>query len=621
MISANPTAGARTAQTSNLHSVNSIRWEPRITTPQQERAALALAQQYGLPELLARVLAGRGVTPEEAEDFLNPTLKTALPDPSHLLDMDKAAARLAQAVQAGETVAVFGDYDVDGATSTALLRRYFARLGIELLVYIPDRMKEGYGPNLAAFEQLKARGASLILTVDCGTVAFEPIAAIRKQGVDVIVIDHHIAQPQLPEALAVVNPNRVDQDSDCGHLAAVGVTFLLLVALNRVLRNFSPTVCRSLRERSNGSAAFAGSWQPDAATTLPDLLSYLDLVALGTVCDVVPLTGLNRAFVAQGLHVMAQRCNPGLAALSDIARLDEPPGAYHAGFLLGPRINAGGRVGEAALGSRLLSSDDPDECRRLAQRLDGYNAERQAIEADVLEAAMAQAVSQADHPCIIVAQEGWHEGVIGIVAGRLKEAYDRPALVVTFDGEAGKGSARSVAGADIGAAITSAKLEGLLRAGGGHSMAAGFSLQRESLEALTAFLHSRLASAVAGYQAGRSYRYDGLISVGGLNLKLLSALERAGPFGMGNPSARFVIPDVRLLQCERMKDKHLRLLLADAAGGPARLKAVAFNITGSPVGDALEGHGGRTLHLAGQLKRNRWQGYESAQFVIDDVAL
>jgi single-stranded-DNA-specific exonuclease len=591
-------------------SVNGVRFVPRITDAMQEREALAMSQQLGLPEVLTRTLVGRGVGLDDAPDFLAPSLKAAMPDPSHLLDMDKSTARLCQAIESGETIAVFGDYDVDGATSSALLKRYFAALGIDILIYIPDRMKEGYGPNIAAFENLKAQGAKLIITVDCGTVSYDPIAAIAQQGVDVIVIDHHMALPELPKACAVINPNRIDQDSDCGHLAAVGVVFLVLVALNRELR---------ARRHEDSSPNAMRSAKNDEVNLLP----FLDMVALGTVCDVVSLTGLNRAFVAQGLKVMAQRQNMGLNALSDIARLDEAPNAYHAGFLLGPRINAGGRVGAAELGSRLLSSHHKDECADIAQRLDGFNNERKAIEASVQEAAETLAESQANQPCIIVAQHGWHEGVIGIVAGRLKEAYSRPAMVIALSEDGtGKGSARSVSGADMGAAITSAKLEGLLIAGGGHAMAAGFSLKADKLDAFIDYMNSKLESAVADYQQGRAYHYDALLSAGGANLSLLNAIDKAGPFGMGNPAPRFVVPSARIYDVARMKDKHLRLALGDADGGKARLKAVCFNCVGTPLGDALEYHHKKqAITLAGQLKRNRWQGYESAQFIIDDAAL
>jgi single-stranded-DNA-specific exonuclease len=575
-------------------TASGLAWQPRIQSAEQERAALAIAQQLGVPEMVARVVAGRGISIDEAPDFLNPTIKSTLPDPSHLLDMDKAVERLIKAIGRRETIAVFGDYDVDGATSTALLSRYFAALGVRILTYIPDRMKEGYGPNLAAFELLKAQESSIIITVDCGTVSYDPIAYAAQHGIDVIVIDHHVAQAELPAAHAIVNPNRIDQDSPCGHLAAVGVVFLLLVALNRALR-------------AQGREA------------LPDLLQWLDIVALGTVCDVVALTGLNRAYVAQGLKVMRQRRNPGISALLDVARLDEPASVYHAGFIIGPRINAGGRVGESALGEQILSLNNPEECSAIAVRLDQYNSERQAIEASVLEAAMAQAEVQTNQPCIIVAANGWHEGVIGIVAGRIKERFDRPAVVIRIHEGIGKASARSIPGADIGAAVIAARQQGLLLAGGGHAMAAGFSLDMAHYDALTNFLCDRLTSGVARYTERRAKLYDGMVSAGGLTLGLLDQLEEAGPFGMGNPGPKIMVPEARIIQCMRMKDKHYRVIFGDKNGN-ARVTGVTFNGVDTPLGNLLETSVNKRLHLLGCLRRNSWQGHISVQFMIEDVA-
>src|SRR5215469_1432375 len=403
-----------------------------------DREGLAIAQRLALPEIVGRLLASRGVAPEGAESFLKPTLRELLPDPSRFRDMDKAADRLAHAVQTGEPIAVFGDYDVDGATSSALLARFFAAAGHPLKIYIPDRMKEGYGPNLPALLALKEQGVRIVITVDCGITAFEPLAAAEAAGLEVIVVDHHVAEPRLPAALAVINPNRLDEAKGHGQLAAVGVTFLLVVAVNRALRQ--------------------AGWYGEARAE-PDLKRWLDLVALGTVCDVVPLTGLNRALVAQGLKVMARRGNPGLVALADVARLSEPPGCYHAGFLLGPRVNAGGRVGEAGLGARLLTTEDEIEARELAQRLDGHNAERRQIEELVQAAAIAQVEARLAPGLVFAAASGWHAGVIGIVASRLKERYGRPACVVALDedGAIGKGSGRSISGIDLGSAVIAAR--------------------------------------------------------------------------------------------------------------------------------------------------------------------
>lgn len=605
-------------------TASGLPWRARIHTIEQERNAHAMVQHYGLPDALACVLAGRNIAPENVHDYLHPTLKKLMPDPSHLLGMKEGVERLVRAITAHEKIAVFGDYDVDGATSTALLKNYFSVIGHELMMYIPDRMKEGYGPTIAAFDLLIKQGVKLIITVDCGTVAFEPIAHAKAHGVDVIVIDHHLSLPELPHAVAVINPNRIDQESDCRNCAAVGVVFLVLVALNRALREtafFSSTRVRG--EVGRGGALVQPPPQPSPVSgggrKEPDLLQWLDLVALGTICDVVPLQGLNRALVSQGLKIFAKRTNSGIAAICDVARLDEAPGTYHAGFVIGPRINAGGRVGESALGSQILTQTDPAICAAIAQKLDGYNAERQAIEASVLEAAMDQAQAQHNNPCIVVASHGWHEGVIGIVAGRLKEQFGRPAAVISLAGGKGKGSARSVTGADFGAAVIGAKQQGLLLAGGGHSMAAGFTIAEDQLDAFTAFLNDRLSRAVADYALARAWTYDALVSVAAITPEWLEAIHQAGPFGMGNPAPRWVIPQARVVRCDRLKEKHIRAIISDVSSKKS-LTGMAFNAVGTPLGDWLEQVGAQPLHLAGTVKANRWQGRESLQFMIDDAA-
>ncbi len=565
---------------------------PWVVRHSDERLSLAIAQAHGVSELVASILVGRGVGLDEVPRFLAPTLRDYLPDPFHLIDMDKAAARLVRAIETKEATAVFGDYDVDGATSTALLCSYFSALGITLRTYIPDRLKEGYGPTTEAFKKLIDEGAKLIVTVDCGIMSHEPIAYAKSRGVDVIVLDHHLSSGELPKAQALVNPNRVDETSEHRQLAAVGVTYLLLVALGKKLRE----------------AGYAN---------LPDLLTLLDLVALGTVCDVMPLTGLNRAFVTQGLKILKGRGHKGLAVLADVARLNEVPNVYHLGFLLGPRINAGGRVGEANLGVRLLTTTDEDERRIIAQRLDQLNAERQIIEADIVEQAMVLAEKQTNAPVIMVASEGWHAGVIGIVAARLKEKFSRPAAVIALEGGIGKGSARSVTGADFGAAIHAAHTEGIIDSGGGHAMAAGFNLPSGKVGQLHEFLCARLERAVADYNEARVRKLDGWVSVGAANLKLIEEISAAGPFGIGNPSPRFAIKSAKILHRDVMKDVHIRLVLGDDAGS-GRLNAVSFKSVGTPLGAYLLNE--RTLHLAGELKRNSWQGADSAQFMIEDAA-
>ena len=575
---------------SSLPTASGLPWRVR---GEDARTALAIAQQHGVSELLAGILVGRGVAIDDVPKFLSPSLRDYLPDPFHLIDMDKAVARVLRALEAGERIAIFGDYDVDGATSTTLLMSYLGPLGAALMPYIPDRVSEGYGPTIGAFEKLIAQGASLILTVDCGTMAHAPITYAAERGVDVIVLDHHLSDGALPAAHALVNPNRVDETSPHRQMAAVGVTFLFLVALNSKLKALG---------------------KADAA---PNLLSLLDIVALGTVCDVMPLTGLNRAFVAQGLKVMAQRKHLGLTVLADVARMDEAPNVYHLGFLLGPRINAGGRVGKAGLGVELLTATDAEVARSIAATLDVHNQERQAIEASVLEQAMAKAEHQSNLPVILVAAEGWHQGVIGIVAGRLKERFSRPAMVVAIEDGIGKASGRSVAGVDMGAGVMAAVAVGLIEKGGGHAMAAGFSVAADKIEALHEFLIARMASDVATYTESRVVKYDGLLSVSGANVETLEEIAKAGPYGIGNPAPRFVIPQARIAHVAVMKEKHLRVTLADESGAK-RLNAVAFGAVGTVLGEWLMAE--KTLHLLGELKLNRWQGNETAQFMIDDVA-
>ena len=562
--------------------------------------AAALAQTHGLPEIVARVLAARGVTAELVETFLKPTLRALLPDPSQLKDMDVAASRLARAIEAGESVAVFGDYDVDGATSAALLHRFFKAAGRPLRLYIPDRMKEGYGPNAPALRQLKAEGVSLVVTVDCGITAYGPLAEAAEIGLDVIVVDHHVAEPELPHAHAVVNPNRLDEGGSLRQLAAVGVAFLLVVAVNRALRR-------------------SGWWSQPRPE--PDLLQYLDLVALGTVCDVVPLTGLNRALVTQGLRVLARRGSTGLAALADAARLKERPGAYHCGFLLGPRVNAGGRVGDADLGVRLLTAEDPGEAAALAERLDRLNEERRALERAMLEEAIAEIEAAPDPGAKLafVAKEGWHAGVIGIVASRLKERYARPALVAAIDAEGiAKGSGRSMPGIDLGSAILAARQSGLLINGGGHAMAAGFTARAGDLPALKSFLAERLARQIADGGLTPTLGIDGVLQPGGATVELTQLLERVGPFGSGNAEPRFVMPAVRLAKVDPVGENHLRCILMGSDGG--RLKAVAFRALGTPLGQALVQARGVAIHLAGHLRTEHWQGRAETQLLIEDAA-
>jgi len=562
-----------------------------------ERRALTLSQKLNLPEIVGRILSSRGIDADAAPSFLEPRLRDLLPEPEALTDMDVAAERIASAVMQDERIAVFGDYDVDGATSSALLARFLKVAGGRCRVYIPDRIREGYGPNGPALLELKAEGASVIVTVDCGTVAHDPLAVAEEAGLDVIVVDHHVAEPSLPSATAIVNPNRIDDDSGQGQLAAVGVAFLLVVAVNRVLRN-------------------AGWYQ---SRPEPDLTQWLDIVALGTVCDVVPLTGVNRAFVTQGLKVMTGRRNPGIRALSDVARMDEAPGAYHLGFVLGPRVNAGGRVGAPDLGTRLLSTDDAGEAAEIAERLDKFNRERQAIEEKVLAQSIETVETGGDPgPLIFAVGEGWHPGVIGIVASRLKDRYNRPACVVSFDGETGAASGRSVTGVDLGAAVIAARQSGLLVKGGGHQMAAGFTVERPMLGSLKSFLDDRIGTAITEGGIVPTLRLDGVVAPGAVNLDLIRELARVGPFGSGNPEPRFALPNVYLDHAAVAGSDHVRVSVANQGG--RQLKGIAFRCLDRPLGKFLLDTTGRPLHLAGRLRVNRWQGSESPQILIDDAA-
>jgi len=575
------------------HSAIGRRWQARL---RDERAALAMAQMDGLPEPLARVLAGRGVAPGDAARFLAPKLRDLLPDPSQLRDMDAAAERLADAVQRDELIAVFGDYDVDGATSAALLGDVIGALGGRARLYIPDRMKEGYGPNAPALLRLAAEGARVVVTVDCGTLAFAPLAAARAAGLETIVVDHHAAEPGLPEALAVINPNRLDEPPGHGHLAAVGVAFLLAVALVRALRRRGAFATRSE----------------------PDLLASLDIVALGTVCDVVPLRGLNRAFVRQGLAVMARRERPGLAALADIAKLDSAPSAYHLGFMLGPRVNAGGRVGEADLGVRLLTTRDSLEARALAARLDDFNRERQTIEQAVLAEAMAQVEGQGGGgPFLLAAGEDWHPGVIGIVAARLAERFHAPAAVVALADGRGRGSGRSAGGFDLGAAVIAARQAGILVDGGGHRQAAGFTVSREKLGDLRAFLTARVG-ATPPDPAARALMIDAALGIAGANWDFLELLDQAGPYGQGHPAPCFALADLRVVHADIVGARHVRCTLADGRG--ARLRAIAFRAVDTPLAALLLDRGGPAIHVAGQLRPDTWNGARRVQFEIRDAA-
>ena len=576
-------------------------WRDRLDARSAARA-LAIAQRHDLPELLARILAGRNVEVDAVEAFLDPTIKRSMPDPNVLTAMPEAAARIADAVQRGETVAIFGDYDVDGATSAAVLARFLRHAGIEPLIHIPDRLFEGYGPNVEAVRALAARGVTLLVTVDCGTTSIEPLVQARALGVDVVVIDHHQADEALPPALAIVNPNRRDDLSGLGYLAAVGLAFMTVVAVNRLLRS-------------------RGFWTGDRPE--PDLLSFLDDVALGTVADVAALTGLNRAFVAKGLIALRQRNRVGHTSLMDVARLNGPPEAWHLGFLLGPRINAGGRIGRADLGVRLLLEEDPVEAARIAAELDRLNRERQMIEMDTVAQAEAEAMAalgiEEKGAVVVTAAEGWHPGIVGLVAARLKEKFGRPAFAIALEpGGIGTGSGRSIPGVDIGRAVRRAVAEGLLEKGGGHAMAAGVTVRKTALAQLRAFLEATLAADVAIARRANGLLIDGAVSASAANAELVAMIERAGPFGSGNPEPVIALPAHTIVYAEEAGQAHIRLRLKSAGGG--YVNTIAFRAGGQKLGAALLQNRGRQVHAAGSFALDRWQGEERVQFRLTDIA-
>ncbi len=554
----------------------------------------------GLSEPLARALASRGIAADDGANYLNPTLKALFPDPSSFLDMDRAAEILVDALVSDRPMTIFADYDVDGASSAAQLVRWFRTLGKELPIYVPDRMTEGYGPSPAAFKRIRDGGAELVVTVDCGAAAYEALAHAEAIGLDVVVIDHHMMRDEIPKVAALVNPNRPGCTSGQGVLAAAGVAFVLLAALNREARK------RGLF----------------ADTPEPDLRQWLDLAALGAICDVTQLTGFNRALTTQGLKVMSAWKNPGLKALLDVAKGSGPAGVFHAGFILGPRINAGGRIGRSDLGARLLSTDDPAEAAELAAELDALNASRKEVEREIFEEAIRivdRESNQDDAALTFVAADGWHPGVIGIVASRLRERYRKPALVIGVDRAAniGKGSGRSQPGVNLGRAVQAAFDEGLLLAGGGHAMAAGLSVRPDTIPELRAFLNERLAAETQAATAEDGLDIDALVTAGGADRGLWRAFQALAPFGPGNPEPMFAAADVRVERPMALRGGHVRVTLTDGSGG--RLKAVAWRAEDTEIGRRLLNEVG-AVHVAGRLKPDDWQGRESVELEIEDVA-
>ncbi|NVN86151.1 MAG: single-stranded-DNA-specific exonuclease RecJ [Rhodopseudomonas sp.] len=577
-------------------------WRDRLD-PRGAARALAIAQRYQLPEMLARVIAGRGIEIDAVADFLDPTIRKLMPDPYTVTQMEAAAKRIADAAVKAEKVAIFGDYDVDGATSAALLAWHLRHCGLDPLIHIPDRIFEGYGPNVEAIRMLAEKGATLLVTVDCGTTSLEPLAEARRLGMSAVVIDHHQCGDELPEVDALVNPNRPDDLSGLGHLAAVGLVLITLVAVNRELRQ-------------------RGFWSAELPE--PDLLSMLHHVALGTVADVAPLTGLNRAFVAKGLIALRRRDHVGHTALMDVSRLNGPPEAWHLGFMLGPRINAGGRIGRADLGVRLLLEGDISEAARIAAELDRLNTERRVIEQMAEAQAEAEALASLgleDKGAVIVtASEGWHPGVVGLVASRLKEKFGRPAFAIALEpGGIGTGSGRSISGVDIGKVVRQAVHDGLLIKGGGHAMAAGVTLRKERLGEFRAYLETALSADVGKSRHLNELLIDGAVSARGVTTDLVATLNRAGPFGSGNPEPVIALPSHQLVYADEVGQAHLRLRFKSGDG--AIVNGIAFRSVGQKLGDALMQNRGQPLHVAGSLAVDRWQGAERVQLRVIDVAV
>jgi single-stranded-DNA-specific exonuclease len=580
-------------------SASGLAWVHRLSE-RDENVALAMSQNHGLPDIVARVLAGRGVDADTAQRFLDPTIRDLLPDPSSLTDMEAAAARIAHAVLRGERVAIFGDYDVDGAASSALLKRVLDHYRVPNEIYIPDRIFEGYGPNPDAMRDLVAKGARLIVTVDCGTNSAPSVAAANEAGADVVVLDHHQVGGPLPAAVAIVNPNREDDLSGQGHLCAAGIVFLTLVQVVKILR------------------------QRTEAIRPPDLLGLLDLVALATVCDVVPLVGVNRAFVVKGLVAARHMQNPGLAALQRVARIGEPINTFHLGFLIGPRINAGGRIGDAALGARLLATDDPVEAQTIAETLDRLNQERQAMEKAMLAEARAEAdaelISGKGPAVVVTASEHWHPGIVGLLASRLKDHARRPAFAIAFNANGiGTGSGRSIPGLDLGRLVRGAVERGLLVKGGGHAMAAGITVERAKLGALRAYFEEAAASDVFRLRDEEKLKIDAALMAEGANLDLLDILERAGPFGAGHSQPIFVLPRHEIVRVRPVGVGHLRVDLRSGSGGG--VQAMAFRAAETELGNFLLKQQRRTVHVAGSISANHWNGAKSVQFRLVDAAL
>ena len=558
-----------------------------------------LKENFSLDEITCKLLSIRKIKKEEVDSFLNPLIKNFLPNPNDLIDMDKSTKRMVEGIAKKEKIGIFGDYDVDGATSTALLGNYFSKLNLKYEIYIPDRKTEGYGPSIKSFQELIKKKVKIIFTVDCGTLSFEAINYAKENNIDVMVLDHHQSEVRLPNAFSIINPNRLDDKSDLQYLCAAGVVFMFLVSLNRELRNKNWFDLNNLKE--------------------PNLINYLDLVSLGTVCDVVPLVGLNRAIVKQGLKVFKFKRNLGLKTLIDICRIESNPSIYHLGYLLGPRINAGGRVGKCSHGANLLLDKDPKNSFKLASELDLYNKERQMLEKDLLNKILNETKIFPKDPVLILSGKNWHEGVIGIVAARLKDKFNKPVILISFDGDIGKASARSIVGFDIGSIIISATQEKILLKGGGHKMAGGFSIQIENIDRLKDFVFKKFKGINYDLQSEKPLLLDSIIAPSAVNLEFYNKISLLSPFGSGNPEPRFVIEDVKTINGKIVGEKHIKSVLIGKDG--STIKSIAFNATENDLGSYLLKKNNKSFNIAGKLSLNEWKGQSNVEFIIDDISV
>ncbi len=556
-------------------------------------------ENFSLDEIISKLLSIRGIKNEEVKSFLNPSIKNFLPNPNNLIDMEKSSLRTAQAITNKEKIGIFGDYDVDGATSTALLGNFFSELDLNYEFYIPDRKKEGYGPSIKSFQELINKKVKIIFTVDCGTLSFEAIEFAKEKKIDVIVLDHHQSEIKLPNAFSIVNPNRFDDKSNLEYLCAVGVSFMFLVSLNQQLRN--------------------NKWFSKNNIKEPNLLNYLDLVSLGTVCDVVPLIGLNRAMVKQGLKVIKSKKNLGLKTLLDICKIESTPSTYHLGFLLGPRINAGGRVGKCSHGANLLLNKDPKNTFKIASELDQFNNERQILESDLLQRILNQTKDNYNDPVLILSGSNWHEGVIGIVAARLKDKFNKPVILISLDGDTGKASARSIVGFDIGSVIIGALQEKLLLKGGGHKMAGGFSIKVENIKKFKDFVIRKFLNINQDLKSEKPIYLDSVIAPSAVNIDFFNKIEILSPFGSGNPEPKFMIEDLKTINGKIVGEKHIKSVLLGKDG--TSIKSIAFNAVDKDFGEYLLRNNNKLFNIVGKLSLNEWKGQSNVEFIIDDISV